>query len=92
MTQATPYTLAFEPVVERILKSLKKKNPDLFRKVKSGIVKILHSPELGKPLRNELRNNRRIHIAGSFVLLYEITGTEIRLLDFDHHDRIYKKH
>lgn len=91
MVQATPYTLAFEPGVEGIIRSLKKKNPDLFREVESGIIKILRSPELGKPLRNALRNQRRIHIAGSFVLLYEIIGTEVRLLDFDHHDRIYKK-
>lgn len=91
MTQTAPYTLAFEPGVERIFKSLKKKNPDLFRKVESGIVKILRSPEFGKPLGNVLSGQRRIHIAGSFVLLYEINGTEVRLLDFDHHDKIYKK-
>lgn len=92
MAQSARYTLALEPEVERILKSLKRKNPDLFRDVEFGIIKILRSPELGKPLGNVLSNQRRIHVAGSFVLLYEITGTEIRLLDFDHHDKIYKKH
>lgn len=91
MAQSARYTLALEPEVERILKSLKKKNPDIFRDTESGIIKILRNPELGKPMRNVLRNRRRIHIAGSFVLLYEILGAEIRLLDFDHHDKIYKK-
>ena len=90
---ATParYTLAVESDVERIFTSLKRKNPDVFRDVESGILKILRSPELGKPLRNVLRNRRRLHIAGSFVLIYEITANEVRLLDFDHHDNIYKK-
>ena len=27
---------------------------------------------------------------GSFVLIYEVTESAVRLLDFDHHDRIYK--
>jgi mRNA-degrading endonuclease RelE of RelBE toxin-antitoxin system len=85
------YTLALEPEVERIFKSLKRKNPDISREVESGIIKILRNPELGKPMRNVLRNQRRIQIAGSFVLLYEIAGNEVRLLDFDHHNKIYKK-
>lgn len=92
MTQLARYTLALEPEVERIFKSLKRKNPDIFREIEAGIMKILRNPELGKPLRNILRNRRRTHIAGSFVLLYEIIGAEVRLLDFDHHNKIYKKH
>lgn len=92
MAESAKYKLTLEPGVERIFKSLKRKNPDLFRDVESGIIKILRSPELGKPMRNILSNQRRIHIAGSFVLLYEIAGSEVRLLDFDHHNKIYKKH
>lgn len=26
-----------------------------------------------------------------FVLVYEITKTEVRFIDFDHHDKVYKK-
>ena len=91
MAEPALYKLTTEPEVDQIFKSLKKKNPDLFREIESGTVKILRNPELGKPLRNVLRNQRRIQIGGSFVLLYEIIGTEVRLLDFDHHDKIYKK-
>jgi len=46
---------------------------------------------LGKPLRNTLRNYRRVHV-DPFVLLYEIRMLEVRLMDFDHHDKIYKKY
>lgn len=91
MAQSVRYMLVSEPQIERMLKSLKKKNPDLFRAVESRIIKILYNPALGKPLRNVLRNRRRVHIEGSFVLVYEIVGTEVRLLDFDHHDKVYKK-
>ena len=92
MTESVRFKLTLEPEVERIFKSVKRKNPDLSRDIESGVIKILRSPELGKPMRNILSNQRRIHIASSFVLLYEIVGTEIRLLDFDHHNKIYKKH
>jgi mRNA-degrading endonuclease RelE of RelBE toxin-antitoxin system len=92
MAEPALYKLKLEPEAERIFKSLKKKKPDMFHKVESGIIKILRSPELGKPLRNVLRNRRQIHIAGSFVLLYEIADAEVRLLDFDHHNKIYKKY
>lgn len=84
------YVLVIPPPFERILKRLKFKKPTLFRALGKQIEKILVEPERGKPLRNVLRNYRRVHI-DSFVLIYEISGQEIRLLDFDHHDRIYKK-
>ncbi len=85
------YTLSYGPTFGRILKKLKRRDRALFGELERGIAKILMEPTLGKPLRNVLRNYRRIHIGGSFVLLYEIQETVVRLLDFDHHDRIYKK-
>ena len=85
------YTVVFDPALDRVLHLLKKKKPSLFNKVSAQIEKVMRAPVLGKPLRNVLRNYRRIHV-GSFVLIYEIKDTEIRFLDFDHHDRIYKKY
>ena len=75
---------------ERILKSLKKKKPTIFKNLEKQIIKIVREPTLGKPLRNVLRNYHRIHF-GSFVLIYEIYNNEIRLIDFDHHDKVYKR-
>lgn len=92
MSGPARYTLADEPEFGRILASLKRKNPGVLRDLDAGIAKILHNPEFGKPLRHGLRNCRRLHIANSFVLVYEIAGTEVRLLDFDHHNKIYKKY
>lgn len=90
MAKNSGYILVIPPEFERVLKSLKKK-PDLFSKLQNQIIKILREPQLGKPLRNVLRNYRRIHI-GSYVLIYEIHSEEVRLMDFDHHDRVYKKY
>lgn len=85
------YTFVFDPAFDRALRLLKKKKPSLFKKVSAQIEKVSRTPILGKPLRNVLRNYRRVHV-GSFVIIYEIKDMEIRFLDFDHHDRIYKKY
>ena len=91
MTDSVLYTLTLTYQYKDSLKRIKRSKPDLLVPLEAGVVKILREPTLGKPLRNEFKGNRRIHVAGPFVLLYEIKGTEIRLLDFDHHDKIYKK-
>ena len=89
MSQPT-YRVLLSVEFETILKRLERKKPDLFRELHQQIKKVVRKPMLGKPLGNVLRNYRRIHV-GSFVLVYDIAGEVIRLHDFDHHDRIYKK-
>ena len=84
------YKLVISFEFERILKSLKKKKPTIFKDLEKQIIKIIKNPAIGKPLKNVLRNYRRIHL-NPFVLIYEIKDKEIRLIDFDHHDKIYKK-
>lgn len=87
------YTLVFSESFIRILRRfLKKKNPDLARSIASHLPKLEREPALGKPLRYSLRTFRHIHVEDSFVLLYEIRNQEVHLVDFDHHDRIYKKY
>ncbi|HEY4500665.1 MAG TPA: type II toxin-antitoxin system RelE/ParE family toxin [Candidatus Paceibacterota bacterium] len=92
MADLVQYTLELTNLYKNSLKRIKRNKPDLLSPLEAGVAKILRSPELGKPLRNVLRNRRQIHIAGSFVLLYEIVDMEVRLLDFDHHNKIYKKY
>ena len=83
----SPY---FSENFNKILKRIKKKDKEIFQRISESIFKIVNNPLCGKPLRNVLRNYRRVHI-GHFVLIYEIINSEIRFLDFDHHDKIYKK-
>lgn len=59
-------------------------------RIEGQVEKLLREPTLGKPLRYSLKNRRRVHV-GSFVVVYEFYNGELRFLDFDHHDKIYKK-
>ncbi|MEK7509779.1 MAG: type II toxin-antitoxin system RelE/ParE family toxin [Patescibacteria group bacterium] len=86
------YTLVFSGRFEHTLRRLRKKNPDLARALVSHFPKLEREPALGKPLRHSLRIFRRLQIEGSFVLLYEVRDFDVHLIDFDHHDRIYKKY
>lgn len=54
---------------------------------------ILQNPEHYKPLRHDLHGLRRVHIMGPFVLLFKIEETTkiVKFIDFDHHDKIYKR-
>lgn len=84
------YVIVLAPRFDEILKKLKNKDSVLLKRLEKQVGKVIREPSLGKPLRNVLRNYRRVHI-DPFVLIYEIQNNEIRLLDFDHHDNIYKK-
>lgn len=75
---------------ERAIRRTKKKDHELFSQLDSQMTKIIREPHFGKPLRYTLKNRRRVHV-GSFVLIYEVHNGELRFIDFDHHDRIYKK-
>ena len=91
MSQLPSYILVIPPSFEVILKKLKNKKPDVFKNLENKIDKVVQNPILGKPLKNTLRNYRRTHM-DPFVLIYEIHMLEVRLIDFNHHDRIYKKY
>jgi mRNA-degrading endonuclease RelE of RelBE toxin-antitoxin system len=82
--------IVYSPECERAFIRIKS-DKNLFSRVEHQLLKIIREPMLGKPLRYSLKNRRRVHV-GSFVLVYEFHGGELRFLGFDHHDRIYKKH
>ncbi len=82
--------IVYSREVEDAFQRCKAKDQSLFQRLESQINKILRNPELGKPLRYTLKNRRRFHI-GSFVLVYEFHQGELRFIDFDHHDKIYKR-
>ena len=72
------------------IKNLLKKNKALEDALRKAIEKILLNPEHFKPLKAPLQNTRRVHVLGSFVLVYEVKGNVVRLLRFAHHDEVYK--
>ena len=84
-------TFIFSIEFKKILEKTAKKDRMSLKKIESQVYKIISNPLIGKPLRNVMKNYRRVHI-GSFVLIYKIENQEIIFMDYDHHDRIYKKY
>ena len=86
------YRLAVKENLDKKFKKLQKKDKEMLRIIERKVQDILEDPYRFKPLRKPLQNKRRVHIAGSFVLIYEIDeeGKIVTLLDFDHHDNVYK--
>jgi len=86
------YKLAVKESLDRKFKKLKKKDREMLMLIDRKVQEILDDPYRFKPLRRPLQNKRRVHVAGSFVLIYDVNEDEkiVTLLDFDHHDNIYK--
>jgi len=85
------YSIAAKPDVDRIFSKLSKRNPKQLKIILKKIDQILKNPFHFKPLRGDMHGARRVHIDKSFVLIYEIEEErkKVRILDYDHHDKIY---
>ena len=86
------YKLAVKESLDKKFKRLQKKDKEMLRFINRKVQDILVDPYRYKPLKKPLQNKRRVHVGGSFVLIYEINEKEkvVTLFDFDHHDNIYK--
>ncbi|MBL7178213.1 MAG: type II toxin-antitoxin system mRNA interferase toxin, RelE/StbE family [Desulfobacteraceae bacterium] len=86
------YKLAVKQSLDRKLKKLRKKDRELLVLIDKKVKEILRDPYRFKPLKKPLQNKRRVHVGGSFVLIYDINEEQniVTLVDFDHHDNIYK--
>lgn len=76
---------------ESLRKSTRRNRP-LQKALERKIEQILANPFHFKPLRAPLHNQRRVHIGGSFVLIYEVDLPRrvVKLLKFAHHDEAYR--
>lgn len=83
--------VVFSIEFKKILDKIAKKDKSGLQKIETQIYKIIANPLIGKPLRNVMKNYRRVHI-GSFVLVYKMESETITFMDFDHHDTVYKKY
>ncbi|MBI4823957.1 MAG: type II toxin-antitoxin system RelE/ParE family toxin [Nitrospirae bacterium] len=86
------YRLAIKERLDKKFKQLQKKDKEILRLIDRKVQDILVDPCRFKPLRKPLQNKRRVHVGGSFVLVYEVNEKEnlVTLLDFDHHDNVYE--
>jgi len=85
------YELEISDEANKKFERLKKKSKRQLEIINKKVQEILESPYHFKPLRGDMFGARRVHIGKSFVLTYEIHEKEgvVRILDYDHHDKIY---
>ncbi len=86
------YHLEIAESLDKILKKLKRRDAVAYSMIWKKVKEILEDPHRFKPLRAPMQNKRRVHIMGSFVLVYRIEENRktVVLEDFDHHDNVYK--
>ena len=86
------YKLAVKESLDRKFKKLRKKDRETLLLIHKKVQQILDNPYRFKPLRKPLQHKRRVHIGGSFVLIYEVNEEEklVALVEFEHHDSVYK--
>lgn len=86
-----PWTLEVSPEFERDYPKLCAKNATFRTAVDKKVMQILEQPLHYEPLRVPLPGVRRVHVAGSFVLLFEADErrSAVRLLRLAHHEEAY---
>ena len=65
------------------------KDSKLKEKLQKRIQNIIECPELGKPLRYDLKGERTIYIK-PYRLIYAYQGATLYLLRFEHRKEVYK--
>ena len=86
------YNLEIRKKLKKRFEKIKRKDSLQADILKRKIKEILENPKIGEPLTSNMAGQRSVHIR-HFVLTYEILENEkiVRLLDYDHHDKIYEK-
>ena len=86
------YSLEVAEELNNVFDKLAKKDKVTFEAINKKVNEILENPYHYKPLRAPMQNKRRVHISGSFVLIFKINEDRkvVQLLEFEHHDKAYK--
>jgi len=80
-------------IIKKLIKKDKKKVEIINKKIKEIINSNKQSIQHYKNLRHDLKDYKRVRIDKSFVLAFkvDVLNNFILFVDFDHHDKIYKK-
>ncbi len=86
-----PYGLELEESCQEAIDKAARKNRNLKIILDRKIAQILEDPSHYKPLHAPLQNKFRVHIAKSFVLIFEKdeNNKTVILKKFSHHDDAY---
>jgi YafQ family addiction module toxin component len=90
--RALSWSLELSPDFERDYAKLCGRNAGFRRAVDRKIEQILRDPLHYKPLRGPLQGFRRVHVVGSYVLIFQpIEASEVvRFVTLAHHDHAYR--
>jgi YafQ family addiction module toxin component len=85
------WAVEVSPEFEHDYRKLCGKNASFRNAVDKKVEQILRQPLHYKPLRAPLQGVRRVHVGGSYVLLFEPLQERgsVRLLRLAHHDEAY---
>ncbi len=88
------YVLEIRPLLKKKLKKLAKKNPKQAEIIARKSEEIIMNPQHYKNLKGPLKDWKEVHIDKSFVLTFSVDENTktVTLEDYDHHDKIFKKH
>ena len=80
-------------ILKKLIKKDKKKVEIINKKIKEIVNSDRQLIQHYKNLRHDLKEYKRVHIDRSFVLAFKVdlANNFILFVDFDHHDKIYKK-
>jgi len=83
----------FRLIIKKLSRKDKKRTEIINKKIKQIVNSYLAFVQHLKNLRHDLKDFKRVHIDSSFILVFKvyISKNFILFVDFDHHDRIYKK-
>jgi len=76
------YSSTFEKAIRKI-KNVKFKNH-----IKSQMLKIINNPEIGKPLRYNLKGERTVYVK-PYRIIYSYNNNILSFLIFEHRDDVY---
>ncbi len=82
-----------EEGLRKDLQKISKRDKVMYEAVMKKIEEIISCPDVDhyKNLRRPLQEFKRVHIKGSFVLIFKYLASEDKVIFFelDHHDNIY---
>lgn len=84
-----------EPIIEVITTDLfaeevaKVRDGKTLERLRKQIDKIMESPDIGKPLRYDMKDSRALYIK-PFRLIYSVRGGSLTLMRFEHRKNVYE--
>jgi addiction module RelE/StbE family toxin len=75
--------------LESFSQNIKRLDNSLLDKLYKQIEKIILNPEVGKPLRYDMKGERTIYVK-PYRLIYKVEGETLFLLQFSHRKSVYR--